>query len=1096
MRSTLSKAILVFAVSASLKVNGQVKTVPFAKAQWISPSHQEDTVNRPCPIFIKTWNSIKQIKSAKLYITALGLYEAAINNTKVGAAYFTPGFTSYDKRLQYQKYEVSDLIRDGKNKISVAVADGWYRGVFGGKMEQNNYGNEAGLLLQLEVIFTDGTQQIISSNDSWRCGSGVTRHADFYGGEIKDTRLTQVMNASPVKYLTPQKFSLAPATAEPVTVHELFKPKEVSPSQVIDFGQNLAGFVRLKVQGKAGDTVKVYHAELLESTCNLWTGNLRDAKAEDVYVLNGKEQVLEPHFTYHGFRYAKVVGMKVNKNNCTAVALYSNIKPAGTFSCSNPMINQLQYNILWSMKSNFMDIPTDCPQRSERLGWTGDAQVFSRTAALNANVLNFYSKYLQDLATDQGKNGGLPNIVPDVYTHALANKKGVAGWGDASTIIPITLYNIYGDKSVLRRQYSSMKAWVNFIKKQSPDNLWEVNGYGDWYALGDSTSLHYIDQCFYIHSTENLIKAASVLHRESDVKAYIALLKNIKAAYTEAYGHFDTKATQTQTAYVLALAFDLLPEEQRPKIAALLAQKIKDNGIKLATGFLGTPYLLPVLSKFGYSDLAYQLLLQPECPSWLYPITKGATTIWERWDAIRPDGSVQETSYNHFSYGAVGQWFYENIAGIQATSPGYKTIHIKPEIGGNLTWAKATYKSQYGLIKSSWRLKGKQVILNVSIPKNTSAIVYLPGKDSIKVGPGNYQFNGMVTTPGDNDGPYISYSGKSILIRSVNNEKVTINSLPVTTKAKTTINIHFNAHPSWDFNCKLKPSLNNEPDQYDKVNKLFVVSDIEGEFEAFRGLLIGNNIIDSHYNWIFGKGQLVICGDLFDRGKDVIPYLWLLYKLEQDAKVKGGYVHTILGNHDIMNLSGDYRYVDQKYFTTAEHLKQPYSELFSANTELGRWLRTKNIVEKIGDRLFLHAGISPEINALKMPLAQLNGSCRLFYDRLRKELPENLAPLFGKNGPFWYRGYFMAPRASNTTIDSTLAFYGCKQIIVGHSILARNIAMYYGGKVIGIDVNEHEGKRAGLFISHNQCYITDDRGHRMKLVYKKENDAIKPEDIL
>lgn len=740
MLKLLSKVFYVIAIIFSLKVNGQIKTVPFAKAQWISPSFQEDTVNRPCPIFIKTWNSIKQIKTAKLYITVLGLYEASVNSIKVGSAYFTPGFTSYDKRLQYQTYDVTAALKKGQNNISVTVASGWYRGVFGGKMEQNNYGKEAGLLLQLVITFTDGTQQTINSDNSWRCGTGMTRYADFYGGEIQDTRLTRIINELPVKYLTPQKFSLVPTTTEPVTAHEVFKPKQISSSQIVDFGQNMAGFVRLKVKGKAKDTVKVFHTELLDSTGNLWRGNLRDAKAEDVYLLNGKEQVLEPKFTYHGFRYAKVVGVKVNKANCIAIALYSNIKSTGSFSCSNPIINKLQHNILWSMKSNFMDIPTDCPQRSERLGWTGDAQVFTRTAALNANVLNFYSKYLQDLSADQGKNGGLPNIIPDVYTHAAEKKSGVAGWGDASTIIPMTLYEMYGDKSVLQRQYSSMKAWVDFIRKQSPDNLWEVNGYGDWYALGDSTSLHYIDQCFYINSTENLIKAASVLHNDSDVKSYTALLKNIKAAYTEAYGHFDTKATQTQTAYVLALAFDLLPDEQRPKIAALLAQKIKDNGNKLATGFLGTPYLLPVLSKFGYSDLAYQLLLQQECPSWLYPVTKGATTIWERWDAIRPDGSLQETSFNHFSYGAVGQWFYEQVAGIQALEPGYRKIRIAPRIGGGLRWAKGRLKTRYGVISSAWSVRNGMAHYQITIPPGTTAALDLKGMTARNVGPGQYRF--------------------------------------------------------------------------------------------------------------------------------------------------------------------------------------------------------------------------------------------------------------------------------------------------------------------------------------------------------------------
>jgi alpha-L-rhamnosidase len=721
---------------------------PFSKAVWISPSFKEDSINRPCPIFNKSVELSKNVKKAVLHITALGLYEVKINDKRVGKAYFTPGFTSYDKRLQYQVDDVTDLVFKGKNQFMVTVADGWYRGVFGGHMKNNNYGKEASLLFQLTITFEDESKEIVVSDSSWLCGMGMIRYVDFYRGELQDTRILNEGGLK-VKAMSFDKGFLVLSTVEPVVKQESFIPQRIfrSPNgdQIVDFSQNMAGFVQLRIKGKKGDTVKVAHAEMLDRVGNLYTANLREAKAEDIYVLNGEDQVLEPHFTYHGFRYVKVSGCWVTKSNCKAFALYSNLNPSGTFSCSNQLINRLQKNILWSMKSNFVDIPTDCPQRSERLGWTGDAQVFCRTAALNRNVLNFYRKFLMDLATDQGRNGGMPNIIPDVYGHKnIAVKGGVAGWGDAATIIPWNLYEMYGDTAILRQQYSSMKTWVDYISSQSVGHLWKASGYGDWYAMGDSTSLHYIDQCFYAHSTENLLKAAKVLQKRKDIKKYGALLAEVKKAFLNAYGDFNSKFIQTQTAYVLALSFDLLPENRRRGIAAKLVANIHDHGNRLATGFLGTPYLLPVLSQFGYSDLAYILLLQQDCPSWLYPVKRGATTIWEKWDAVRSDGRLQETSFNHFAYGAVGQWFYEHILGIQALEPGYKRIKIKPEIGGRLKWVKGSYRSYYGQIVSEWKIQGKLILMNVEIPIGTTAVIEVPGKGTQNIGPGKYRFVGKL----------------------------------------------------------------------------------------------------------------------------------------------------------------------------------------------------------------------------------------------------------------------------------------------------------------------------------------------------------------
>jgi alpha-L-rhamnosidase len=466
------------------------------------------------------------------------------------------------------------------------------------------------------------------------------------------------------------------------------------------------------------------------------------------YILDGTEQILEPHFTFQGFRYIKITGdaVTINDDDLTAIALYSDMKPTGKFSTSDPLINQLQQNIQWGQKGNFLDVPTDCPQRDERLGWTGDAQAFFNTAAYNMNVNNFFSKWMKDVATDQLESGAVPHVVPNVLGE---NASGSAGWADAATIIPWNSYLLYGDHRMLQTQYPSMKSWVDYIVNQSQDNLWASGfHFGDWlfYRPDDDndgraaiTDKYYITQCFFANSTQLVINAAKVLGHVADVKKYQALLKDIKKAFQNEFVTTSGRVgPNTQTAYVLALQFDMLPESQREQAVDRLVDNIKRYGYHLTTGFLGTPYLCHVLSRFGREDMAYELLMQDTYPSWLYPVTMGATTIWERWDGIKPDGSFQTpgmNSYNHYAYGAIGEWMYQNIAGINADSsaPGYKRIKIKSILGGGLTEASGSLETYYGTIKSAWKYEGTVLKQKITVPVNTRAEVYLLSEDYTQI---------------------------------------------------------------------------------------------------------------------------------------------------------------------------------------------------------------------------------------------------------------------------------------------------------------------------------------------------------------------------
>lgn len=729
-------------------------------AKWIRSGLREDE-SRPSPIFRKEFVSEKQVRHAVAFISARGMYEAEINGKKVGDICLAPGWTAYSKRIQYQTYDVTGLLQGGKNAIGLTLGNGWYRSQIGPGGKADMYGSDLAFIFQMEIFYTDGTSQQVVSDGSWRASTGPIRYAEVYHGEIYDARLEKNgwsvagFNDAGWSEIIIRDFpviNLVATENEPVRKRETFKPVRILTTpkgeKVIDFGQNLVGWVQMKVNGKAGDQVTISHAEVLDKEGNFYTESLRAAKQKNVYILKGTgTEIFEPHFTWQGFRFIKVEGYpgELKAENFTATALYSDMVLTGSFSCSDDMVNKLQQNIQWGQRGNFIDIPTDCPQRDERLGWTGDAQVFARTASFNFRVHSFFSKWMKDLAADQYDDGSVPYVIPNVRDNGQCSP----GWGDAATVIPWTIYQVYGDKRILENQYESMKSWVNYIDSVSANDLWfPKHSFGDWlfYRPNDDndgrsavTDKNLIAQCFFAWSTQLLIKAAEVLEFEEDVKKYTDLLSRIRTAFVHEYvTPAGRLISGTQTAYVLALSFDMLPENLREQAAKRLVENIRQYDNHLTTGFLGTPYLCHVLNRFGYPDVAFDLLLQKSYPSWLYPVTMGATTIWERWDGIKPDGSFQTpemNSFNHYAYGAIGDWMYRVVAGIDTDekTPGFKVIRIKPLVTSKLSFVKAELETYYGKVGSAWENIAGKLSLNVQIPVNTTAVVYIPAKDAAQI---------------------------------------------------------------------------------------------------------------------------------------------------------------------------------------------------------------------------------------------------------------------------------------------------------------------------------------------------------------------------
>ncbi|MDF2789394.1 MAG: alpha-L-rhamnosidase [Neobacillus sp.] len=727
------------------------------KAKWITPDPQEvDPASEPSFLLRKEFDLKEGIESARIYVTGVGLYELHLNGIRVGEDLLTPGWTSYSKRIQYQTYDVTSQLRSNKNAIGVMLADGWYKGDLTWDDKRHIYGNQRAVILQLHVCYLDGTEVIIVTDDTWETSTGPILFSELYHGEIYDARLERRgwsepgFNETNWKSVIVQNLPLTNLVAQennPTRVTETIKPQSVfitpAGDTVLDMGQNMVGRIRFTVNAPAGTKITLKHAEVLDKDGNIYFGNLRAATQTVEYITKGEGmESYAPIFTFQGFRYVKVEGYPGQENgfeleNFVGEVIHTDMEETGYFETSNQMVNQLQKNIKWGQRGNFVDVPTDCPQRDERLGWTGDAQVFIRTALFNYHGAPFFTKWLRDLKADQLPNGGVPFVIPNVV-----DGDSSAAWGDAAVICPWTVYLNYGDTRLLEELYFSMRAWVEYIRVQG-DNVvaWNTGfHFGDWLGLDSKEDSYFgatpdelIATAFYAYSTRLLRDTAKVLNIVDDVERYDELFNGIKKFFNEEFiTPLGRLAVSTQTAHVLTLMFDLVEGKIRERIAYDLNKLVLENDYHLTTGFVGTPYLNLVLSNNGYHETAVKLLLQETYPSWLYSVSKGATTIWEHWDGIKEDGSFWSddmNSFNHYAYGAIGEWMYRVVAGLDmdVSEPAYKRILIQPRIGGKeLTYARATHVSMYGRIVSAWNITHEEVIVEVEIPVNTTAQIYLP----------------------------------------------------------------------------------------------------------------------------------------------------------------------------------------------------------------------------------------------------------------------------------------------------------------------------------------------------------------------------------
>ncbi len=740
-------------------------------ARFVTPLWDEDPAQvHPAPFLRRAFRLRSEVRSARLYVTALGLYEAQLNGQVVGDHVLAPGWTVYDERLRYHTFDVTGLVTEGDNAIGAVLGDGWFRGRLGfGGGRSNVYGEHLALLAQLEVTYADGSSERIVTDDSWRAATGPILASGIYDGETYDARCEFARWStagfddaawSGTRVVEWDLDTLEAPLGPPMRRIETLAPVTIWPSPsgktLVDFGQNLVGRLSIRVQGEAGRTVTLRHAEVLENG-ELSTRPLRYAKATDRYTLKGESlETWEPRFTFHGFRYAEVEGWpgELRAQDLNAVVAHSDMERTGWFETSDAMLNQLTQNIVWGMRGNFLDVPTDCPQRDERLGWTGDLEVFSPTASFLYDVSGLLRSWLRDLAEEQRRSGGaVPHVVPNVLGASAA---GAAAWADAATIVPWVLYQNFADREILADQFDSMCAWVDHVAEIAGESrLWDKGfQFGDWLdptAPPDKpaqarTDKTIVASAYFVRSADLVAVAAGVLGRAEAEQRYKALAAEARAAFVREYvtpaGRLMNDA---ETAYALALAFDLLPTpEQRQRAGDRLAELVRESGYRIRTGFVGTPIICDALCKTGHYAAAYRLLLQRECPSWLYPVTMGATTIWERWDSLLPDGSVnpgEMTSFNHYALGAVADWMVRTIGGLNAIEPGYRRSVIRPRLGGGLTRCRARHITAYGLIESAWTLDEGKFNLDVTIPANASAVVILPGQEApIEVGSGTWHW--------------------------------------------------------------------------------------------------------------------------------------------------------------------------------------------------------------------------------------------------------------------------------------------------------------------------------------------------------------------
>jgi alpha-L-rhamnosidase len=707
----------------------------------------------PAPYLRRAFTVEKPVVSARLYVTALGLYEARLNGQRVGDAFLAPGWTDYSKRIPYQAFDVTTLLRHGENVLGGLLADGWYAGFVGfdAKRSGAHYGAAPELLAQLVLWFADGTDQWIVTDGEWQAQFAAIRHADLLMGECHDLTMEQphwdapgfdAVNWRSVQCRPRDGRPLVADPGPPIRVTEQVAPvgmsRDAAGRHIVDFGQNLPGWVRIGINGLPGRRIRIRHGEMLAADGGLYTDNLRSARQTDEVIPAAGAQVFEPRFTLHGFRYAEVTGYPghLDPADVSAQVAHSDIPATGAFESSEPWLNRLFANIDWGQRGNFISVPTDCPQRDERLGWLGDAQIFARTACYNRDVAAFFAKWLDDVTDAQHPSGAFPDIAPSLHTdHAAA-----PAWGDAGVIIPWTLYLMYGDRGILRRHLAAMTAWMDFLERGNPGYLRTRdlgNSYNDWLSPGeDHTPAELLATAYWAYDAALMSEITEALGRPAEAAGYRALWSKIRAAFADAFVSLDGRiASGTQTAYVLGLHMQLIPEDLRDAAAGHLVDAIEAAGWRLTTGFVGVGYLLPVLSAHGHTDIAYRLLEQDALPSWRYMVEQGATTIWERWDGWTAERGFQSplmNSFNHYSLGAVGEWLYRFVLGIEPATDGagFSRLIMRPHPGGSLTWAHGSYQSVRGLITSEWQRDTDSFTLRIGLPPNVRASVRVPSVDA------------------------------------------------------------------------------------------------------------------------------------------------------------------------------------------------------------------------------------------------------------------------------------------------------------------------------------------------------------------------------
>lgn len=739
------------------------------RALWIGDKKRKSSGGQPCPYLRTSFHLNSDVKSAVLHWTALGLAEVRLNGTKVGDAMLAPGWSDFRKRVQVMSYDVAALLRPGPNRLGAILADGWYCGTLGWNGQRNHYGKHPQFLAVLQIKLTNGKSITLQTGPDWEMRSGPLLESDLYHGETYDARREMPGWCLPsdrskgwhrahvfpaFEGLLELKVNEPTRVTETVAVRHITEP--LPGRFVFDFGQNLTGLCRLRVQARRGQILTLRFAEMLQADGTLYRENLRTARATDRYICAGKGiEEWTPRFTFHGFRYVEIEGLgeRPDQEMLQALVLHTDMQPTGSFRCSNPDINQLNQNIRWGLRGNFLDLPTDCPQRDERLGWTGDAQVFIGTAAFHYDIRAFFHKWMRDLVDGQREDGAFPDIAP-----ALLPWFGNAAWGDAGVICPWKIFWHYGDRSILKQFYPAMVRWIDYQEATSSGLVRPVTSYGDWLAIDAVTPPHapvpsdLVGTAYFAHTTALMARVAATLGHREDAARFRVLHARIVKAFQNAYvtpagrvvGH-------CQTGYLLALAFDLLPTTLRPKALGFLVDLLRARDWHLTTGFVGTPLLCSVLSRFGRTDIAYKLLLQDTYPSWLYPIRNGATTMWERWNSYtKADGfgPVGMNSFNHYAYGAIGEWIYEVVGGIRPLSPGYRNILFAPEPGDGITSARTELHALTGRIACHWQTKINRITIKVDVPPGSKARIRFPRSHTplhplpSALKPGTHKFEG------------------------------------------------------------------------------------------------------------------------------------------------------------------------------------------------------------------------------------------------------------------------------------------------------------------------------------------------------------------